>query len=87
MLTGLNTVETAVQAMKQGAYDFLAKPINHEQLIKVIDKAVEHNQLRRELRTSETRFQVLAEAGWEGIAVVEQNMLVEANSQFFQMFG
>ena len=36
MLTGLNTVETAVQAMKQGAYDFLAKPINHEHLLKVI---------------------------------------------------
>jgi PAS domain S-box-containing protein len=87
MLTGLNTVETAVQAMKQGAYDFLAKPINHEHLIKVIDKAVEHNELRRELRVSETRFQVLAEAGWEGIAVVEQSLLVEANSQFFQMFG
>ena len=87
MLTGLNTVETAVQAMKQGAYDFLAKPINHEHLIKVIDKAVEHNQLRRELRVSEARFQVLAEAGWEGIAVVEKNLLVEANSQFFQMFG
>ncbi|NNF45518.1 MAG: response regulator, partial [Desulfofustis sp.] len=87
MLTGLNTVETAVQAMKQGAYDFLAKPINHEHLIKVIDKAVEHNKLRRELRVSEARFQVLAEAGWEGIAVVEQNLLVEANSQFFQIFG
>ena len=87
MLTGLNTVETAVQAMKQGAYDFLAKPINHEHLIKVIDKAVAHNRLRRDLRVSEARFQVLAEAGWEGIAVVENNLLVEANSQFFQMFG
>ncbi len=87
MLTGLNTVETAVRAMKQGAYDFLAKPINHEHLIKVIGKAVEHNKLRRDLRVSEARFQILAEAGWEGIAVVEKNLLVEANSQFFQMFG
>ncbi len=87
MLTGLNTVDVAVQAMKQGAYDFLAKPINHEHLLKVIDKAVEHNRLRRDLRTSEARFQILAEAGWEGIAVVEDERLVEANSQFFQMFG
>ena len=87
MLTGLNTVETAVQAMKQGAYDFLAKPINHEHLLKVIDKAVAHNRLRKDLRLSETRFQVLAEAGWEGIAVVEKDLLVEGNSQFFQMFG
>ncbi|MGI9535923.1 MAG: response regulator, partial [Desulfocapsaceae bacterium] len=87
MLTGLNTVETAVQAMKQGAYDFLAKPINHEHLLKVIDKAVAHNRLRKDLRLSEARFQVLAEAGWEGIAVVEKDLLVEGNSQFFQMFG
>ena len=87
MLTGLNTVETAVRAMKQGAYDFLAKPINHDHLIKVIDKAVEHNRLRRDLRDSENRFQVLAEAGWEGIAVVERDQLVEANSQFYKIFG
>ncbi len=87
MLTGLNTVETAVRAMKQGAYDFLAKPINHDHLIKVIDKAVEHNRLRQDLRVSEARFQVLAEAGWEGIVVVENDRLIEANSQFFQMFG
>ncbi|MGI9538239.1 MAG: response regulator [Desulfocapsaceae bacterium] len=87
MLTGLNTVETAVQAMKQGAYDFLAKPINHEHLLKVIDKAVAHNRLRKDLRLSEARFEVLAEAGWEGIAVVENDLLVEGNSQFFKMFG
>lgn len=87
MLTGLNTVETAVQAMKQGAYDFLAKPINHDHLIKIIDKAVEHNRLRQDLQTSEARFEILAEAGWEGIVVVENACLIEANSQFFQMFG
>jgi len=87
MLTGLNTVETAVRAMKQGAYDFLAKPINHDHLIKVIDKAVEHNRLRRDLRDSEVRFQVLAEAGWEGIVVVENDRLIEANSQFHEIFG
>lgn len=87
MITGLNNVETAVQAMKQGAYDFLAKPINHDQLIKVIDKALEHNRLRRDLRSSEDRFRVLAEAGWEGIAIIENDVVQEANSQFYQMFG
>ncbi len=42
MLTGISTVETAVKAMKQGAYDFLSKPINHELLIKTIEKAFFH---------------------------------------------
>ena len=87
MLTGLNTVETAVEAMKQGAYDFLAKPINHDQLIKIIDKALEHKRLRNDLQLSEKRFQVLAEAAWEGIMILRNNRLLEANMQFYQMFG
>lgn len=38
MLTGLSTVELAVRAMKLGAYDFLNKPINHDQLLKTIER-------------------------------------------------
>jgi two-component system, cell cycle sensor histidine kinase and response regulator CckA len=87
MLTGVSTVETAVMAMKQGAYDFLNKPINHELLIKTIDKAFRHHQLSRELEASEKRFQVLAEASWEGIVIHENGKLIEANNQFFSMFG
>lgn len=87
MLTGLNTVETAVLAMKKGAYDFLSKPINHDHLLKTLDKALEHNQLRQDLRTSEERFQTLAEAAWEGIAVLQDGFLVDANLQFLTMFG
>lgn len=87
MLTGLNTVETAVLAMKKGAYDFLSKPINHDHLLKTLDKALEYNRLKQDLRTSETRFQILAEAAWEGIVVIQDGFLVEANSQFLTMFG
>lgn len=87
MLTGISTVETAVKAMKQGAYDFLSKPINHETLLKTIDKGLQHNKLIRELRGSEVRFQTLSEAAWEGIVIHEKGRLIEANHQFFRMFG
>jgi len=87
MLTGLNTVETAVLAMKKGAYDFLSKPINHEHLLKTLDKALEHNQLKQDLKTSEGRYQMLAEAAWEGIAIIQESVLVEVNAQFQTMFG
>ena len=87
MLTGISTVETAVRAMQLGAYDFLSKPINHELLIKTIDKAYQHHKLTSELAASELRFQVLAEASWEGIVVHENGRLIEANNQFFSMFG
>jgi len=87
MLTGLNTVETAVTAMKKGAYDFLSKPINHDHLLKTLDKALEHNRLRHDLQTSEARFQILADAAWEGIAVLQDGFLADANNQFLSMFG
>lgn len=87
MLTGISTVETAVTAMKLGAYDFLSKPINHELLVKTIDKALQHHRLTRELAASEKRFQVLAEASWEGIVVHENGKLIDANNEFFAMFG
>ena len=87
MLTGLGTVETAVKAMQNGAYDFLSKPINHELLIKTIDKALEHNELTRKLEISHNRFQTLAEASWEGIVIHDDGRFIEANRQFLNLFG
>ncbi len=87
MLTGISTVETAVKAMKFGAYDFLRKPINYELLIKTIDKALEHNKLKSELQISEQRFATLSEAAWEAIIIHENSRIIETNSQFLQLFG
>jgi two-component system response regulator AtoC len=48
ILTGHGTVNTAVEAMKLGAYDFLAKPFKLEELKAVIDKAYEKRKLLAE---------------------------------------
>ena len=40
ILTAFGTVATAVDAMKLGAYDFLTKPVDHSQLIEVVQQAV-----------------------------------------------
>lgn len=87
MLTGVSTVETAVNAMKLGAYDFLGKPINHDALLKTLGKALQHHHLTAELAASEKRFQILADASWEGIVIHDGGRLLEANNQFFAMFG
>ncbi len=50
ILTGYGSVETAVAALKEGAYDFLTKPIDREQLARVVGKAMERAQLLRENR-------------------------------------
>jgi DNA-binding NtrC family response regulator len=48
LLTGQGTIETAVQAMKLGAYDFLTKPFPLAELEALIEKAYERHQLRKE---------------------------------------
>src|SRR5262245_55186760 len=48
MMTGHATVETALQAMKLGAYDYLTKPCHIRELEAIINKAHEKRQLRQE---------------------------------------
>jgi two-component system, NtrC family, response regulator HydG len=45
MMTGYGTVETAVEAIKLGAYDFIEKPFKRLQLVKTIQKALEKQSL------------------------------------------
>jgi DNA-binding NtrC family response regulator len=48
VLTGHAEVETAVEAMRLGAYDFIAKPCRNSELLQVVGKAAEKKSLRRE---------------------------------------
>ncbi|MEZ7891596.1 MAG: sigma-54 dependent transcriptional regulator [Candidatus Wallbacteria bacterium] len=49
MITAFAEVETAVEALKLGAYDYLIKPFNLEKLKHVIKKAIETNELKKEV--------------------------------------
>ena len=48
ILTGHATIRNAVEAMKVGAYDYLAKPVKMEEVLMVINRALELRDLRRE---------------------------------------
>jgi DNA-binding NtrC family response regulator len=50
ILTAQGTVETAVEAIKDGAYDYLTKPIDPQRLKIVLDKVVERQETLREVR-------------------------------------
>jgi len=50
MMTAYGTVESAVRAMKLGAFDYLTKPVNLDELTLVVQKALETTHLRREVR-------------------------------------
>jgi len=59
LMTAYGTVESAVEAMKQGAYDYLTKPVDLKRLRAVVERAIEfqtlvaeNNELRQRLRQS-----------------------------------
>lgn len=56
MMTAYGSVETAVQAMKRGAYDFLTKPVNLEKLEILIHRALREGQLESENRDLHARL-------------------------------
>jgi DNA-binding NtrC family response regulator len=51
MVTAFGTVSTAVEAMKAGAYDYISKPVDYEQLMLVVNRAMERGQLIAEVKT------------------------------------
>src|SRR4030042_2911750 len=60
IITAFGTLDTAIEAMKRGAYYFLAKPVKLDSLKILIDKAVEERRLREEhkllLKEAERKF-------------------------------
>ena len=51
LLTAQGTVETAVEAMKEGAYDYLTKPVDIQRLKILLDKILERLETLREVKT------------------------------------
>jgi response regulator RpfG family c-di-GMP phosphodiesterase len=63
VLTGVGDVKTAVESLTGGAYDFILKPVNPDELLRVAQRALEHRQQRLERREEhETLERRVAEA-------------------------
>jgi len=56
IMTAYASLETAVSALKKGAYDYLTKPLNFDELRIAIGRATEHNRLKRENRYLRNRL-------------------------------
>ena len=63
LLTGQGDISTAVSAMQQGAYDFIEKPFDHEELIELLRHALEKRHLALENRRLKAQLRHLARPG------------------------
>ena len=86
LMTAYGTVETAVQAMKQGAYDYLPKPLDMKRLRVLVQKALEfqavvaeNNELRTRLRTRSDTSLLIGET--ESMRAVGRLLEEVANSE------
>jgi two-component system nitrogen regulation response regulator NtrX len=72
MISGHGNIETAVAAIKRGAYDFIEKPFQADQLLLVVQRATENERLRRE--NEELRFRAGIETELTGSSTVLNNV-------------
>jgi DNA-binding NtrC family response regulator len=63
MITAYGSIDLAVEAMREGAYDFIAKPFKPDHVALVVQKAIEQQKLRRKVdilaEESDKRHQLL----------------------------
>ncbi|MBZ0204022.1 MAG: sigma-54 dependent transcriptional regulator [Ignavibacteria bacterium] len=57
MITGYGSIDSAVESMKLGAFDYLGKPFNLDEFIIKVDKAVEHIRLNKQVKNLKSQVE------------------------------
>ena len=88
MVTGAPDVETAAEAVRYGAYDYIPKPVQQHNLLRVARSALGHKQLLEEREIFRMRLEGLFRCAMEGIIITDQNVCVaEMNAAAKRMFN
>ena len=77
MISGHGNIETAVSAIKAGAYDFIEKPFKADRLILVAERALEASRLKREVRDLKARSGQASRIVGASVAVNQLRQTVE----------
>jgi len=70
VLTGNGSIDTAVEAMKAGAFDYLLKPVRPKQIGIVLERLEKKRGIEKQLRDQEGRFKALIEHSSDAIALL-----------------
>jgi len=88
VITGYATVEHSIEAMKNGAFDFIPKPFSPDQLRVVVSKAIEHTSALKDIANEKSRIRVLINLIANGVMVTDaEKKLVLANPAFMKIMG
>jgi two-component system response regulator HydG len=79
VMTAYGTIETAVTAMREGAYDFVEKPLKRMNIVKTVQKAAERHQLVAENRTLKQELSALKNRSIVGSSPALRHALDMAN--------
>jgi len=77
MISGHGNIETAVTAIRQGAYDFIEKPFKADRLVLVAERALETSRLRREVSELKARSAVVTTLSGHSPALQHLRQLIE----------
>lgn len=77
MISGHGNIETAVSAIRRGAYDYIEKPFKADRLVLVAERALEASQLRREVRVLRERSGDASELVGASAATNQLRMMIE----------
>ena len=79
VMTAFGTVETAVSAMKDGACDFVTKPLSRSEIVRSVRKALDRNALVMENRQLKRRLEAVSRSDLIGSSAPMQELLEEAS--------
>ncbi len=88
VITGYATIENSIEAMKNGAFDFIPKPFSPDQLRVVVSKAIEHTGALKDIANEKSRMRVLIDLLANGVMVCDaEKNLVLANPAFMKIMS
>jgi len=88
VITGYATIEHSIEAMKNGAFDFIPKPFSPDQLRVMVSKAIEHMHALKDIANEKSRMRVLINLLADGVMLTDaEKRLVLANPAFMKIIG
>ena len=96
LMTGNASIDSATDALKAGAYDYLAKPVDHPKLLKTIENVLDRNRIERQykealirLGESEAKYHSLFDNITDALTIIDAETLKfeDANQAALDLYG